>query len=148
MGSATTLPLSTLVEDTMGRPAGEAGREYARRWVAARRAAWFKDKSCAKCGATESLELHHLDPSTKIANCIWSWAQARRDAETAKCIVLCYGCHIVETILQLAKFEHGAVSTYMNHGCRCEECVAAASLKRERQRKQSGRKHQPSYMPK
>jgi hypothetical protein len=132
----------------MGRPTGEAGREYARKWVAARRAAWFKDKSCVKCGSTEFLELHHLDPSTKIANSIWSWARERRDAETAKCIVLCYDCHMVETILQLAKFEHGTRTAYMHHKCRCSKCASAAARIREQQRKRSGRKHQPSYKPK
>jgi hypothetical protein len=127
---------------------GAQAREYSRTWVAARRAAWFKDKVCIKCGATEFLELHHLDPSTKISSSIWSWASERRDTEIAKCEVLCYDCHIKETIFQFIKLEHGTRTMYKNHDCRCKECVSAASSYREEQRKRSGRKHQPSYKPK
>jgi hypothetical protein len=123
----------------------EQQREYQRVWIAARRAAWFKDKYCVKCGSIENLENHHLDPSQKISSSVWSWSLEKRDAELAKCEVLCYDCHLVETILQLAKFEHGVRSTYMNHGCRCELCVEAARRHRELQRLKGGRKHQKSY---
>jgi len=41
-------------------------RDYQRRWVAARRATYFKGKCCSTCGTTEELQLHHLDPAEKL----------------------------------------------------------------------------------
>lgn len=40
------------------------------------------------------LQLHHLNPEEKDSHKIWSWSQKRREAEIAKCIVLCWPCHI------------------------------------------------------
>lgn len=68
-------------------------REYARQWIAERRAEWFKGKACAQCDSTENLELDHLDPKHKITHRIWSWSAVRREAELAKCRVLCGECH-------------------------------------------------------
>ena len=126
---------------------GEQKREYDRKYVAARRAAWFKDKICVKCGTTENLENHHLDPSTKVASCVWTWAIERRDAELAKCEVLCFDCHVLETAKQVAKpLVHGTRTAYdSKHHCRCADCVTAASIRREKQRHIGGRKHQASY---
>ena len=124
---------------------GAAQTEYQRQWIAARRAAWFDNKECAKCGSKENLEIHHKDPEQKVEHRVWSWAQARRDAELDKCEVLCHACHEVETLFQAIKLEHGTCSMYMKHSCRCAECVRAASYKREKQRLFGGRKHQPSY---
>lgn len=121
-------------------------REYQRLWIANRRAVWFEDKYCVKCGSKEDLEIHHVDPSTKVSNSVWSWAQERRDAELDKCEVLCHGCHKVETLLQKAKpIEHGTYVGYMHHGCRCMSCIEAASGVRNKQRRTKGRKHQKSY---
>lgn len=71
---------------------GEAKRKYQREWLANRRAEFFKDKQCL-CGSTDRLELDHIDPSKKITHNIWSWSTPRREAELAKCQVLCYTCH-------------------------------------------------------
>lgn len=68
-------------------------RDYSRQWIAKRRATWFENKSCVQCGSTERLELDHVDPSTKVDHCIWSWSEERRNFEIAKCQVLCYDCH-------------------------------------------------------
>jgi hypothetical protein len=105
-------------------------REYQRQWKMARRVAWFKDKVCTKCGATESLELHHRDPKTKVTSNVWSWAKVRRDAELAKCDVLCWTCHrditseqnIVWFSTPLSEKKHGTDNTYNRHHCRCEVC--------------------------
>ena len=103
----------------------ERKREYDRLWVAKRRAAFFADKSCTFCKSTNSLEIHHIDPSTKIANSIWSWSQERRDIELTKCIILCYTCHKEETRKQKTiNHIHGTLRRY-NKGCRCEECYEA-----------------------
>jgi 5-methylcytosine-specific restriction endonuclease McrA len=77
-------------------------RNYGREWMRRRRAAFFDGKSCDKCGATSSLELHHRNPEEKIAHGIWSWAEPRRKAEIAKCVVLCESCHQALTSLYLS----------------------------------------------
>lgn len=78
----------------------EARREYARKWMAARRAEWFDGKVCVDCGTTERLELDHVDPATKIHHCVWSWAKARREAELAKCVARCHDCHLAKSIAE------------------------------------------------
>jgi hypothetical protein len=75
----------------------EKQREYQRRWMANRRAEFFKGKCCVKCGATKNLEIDHINPETKIDHRVWSWSQSRRDAELAKCQVLCAACHELKT---------------------------------------------------
>jgi len=75
----------------------EKNREYQRKWVAKRKADWYKDKFCVHCGSVERLELDHIDPKQKISHSIWSWTQEKRDADTAKCQVLCHDCHVKKT---------------------------------------------------
>lgn len=74
-------------------------REFQRQWMARRKEAFFSSMACAHCGATSELELHHLNPSQKVAHRIWSWSAPKRQAELAKCIVLCHACHQVQTNL-------------------------------------------------
>lgn len=106
---------------------GEAKRMYQRQWVAQRRAEWFEDKSCAQCGSTECLELDHIERKTKVSNAIWSWSKVRREAELAKCQVLCVSCHRQKTTEELRQKRHGTSTMYRN-GCRCDPC-------KERQKK-------------
>jgi hypothetical protein len=98
-------------------------RAYQRKWVAARRKEWFTGKRCTRCKSTERLELDHIDRKTKVTNSIWSWSEERRDAEIAKCQVLCHICHVKKSIekdwLQPA---HGQNGMYEKHGCRCALC--------------------------
>lgn len=75
----------------------EAQREYQRNWIARRRAIFFADKVCSRCGSDSKLELDHIDPKTKISNSIWSWSQARQSIEIAKCQILCRSCHSEKT---------------------------------------------------
>lgn len=63
----------------------EKQRAYVRTWTAKRRAEWLADKACVACGATEQLEVDHIDPAAKSSHRIWSWTKERRDAELAKC---------------------------------------------------------------
>lgn len=92
----------------MGYPK-EKQREYQREWIAARRSAFFEDKSCASCGSVENLEIDHIDPKTKVASAIWSWRQERRDQELSKCQVLCHSCHRTKTVLN-GDLAHGVRS--------------------------------------
>ena len=101
-------------------------REYKRNWVAARRAEWMAGKSCVKCGSTQSLEVDHIDPAQKVAHTIWSWAIPRRDAELAKCQVLCTPCHKEKTRADRPIPEHGTLARYgKHHKCRCDICRKA-----------------------
>jgi 5-methylcytosine-specific restriction endonuclease McrA len=79
-------------------------REFQRNWVAKRRADWFSNKSCVRCGSQEDLQIDHIDPKTKSHllkslhnNAIWSWSEKRREDELAKCQVLCDPCHKEKT---------------------------------------------------
>lgn len=106
----------------MPRPTRELQREYQRRWMAERRAAYFADKCCVKCGSTDELHIHHRDPADKVSNHIWSWSEARRLAELAKCDVLCRDCHQEHHAAERRR--HGTVSRYRK-GCRCDLCKRA-----------------------
>ena len=91
----------------------EEQREYQRKWVARRRAEWFADKACVDCGSIEELQLDHVDPALKVSHSIWSWSKARRDAETAKCVVRCRPCHVIKTVSNGEKARgerHGAAT--------------------------------------
>ena len=73
-------------------------REFQRHWMAERRAAWFAGKCCVACGSSERLELDHIFPATKVTHAVWSWSEARRAEELAKCQPLCHECHKSKTI--------------------------------------------------
>lgn len=96
--------------------------------MAERRAEFFKDKQCIECGSTMELELDHIDPNEKVSHRIWSWSQARREVEIAKCQVLCKECHKRKTASQyeithgVKAYRHGTSSMYKRHGCRCGLC--------------------------
>lgn len=106
-------------------------REYQRQWMAARRAAWFADKVCVVCGTTEELELHHINPATKVSHNIWGWTAARRDVEVAKCEVRCNVHHMDRTKEQLTRpLVHGTAKGY-GKLCRCRACTDAASAERQ-----------------
>lgn len=105
-------------------------RAFCRTWVAKRRAAWLAANGpCVRCGATERLEIHHKDPAAKSSHRVWSWNIVRRNAELAKCEVLCRPCHQVETTAQIrAKHPivHGNRNKGYRRGCRCRPCTTAA----------------------
>ena len=113
-----------------------AQREYQRRWVAERRAEFFAGKSCAWCGSSDRLELHHANPNKKVHHAIWSWGENRRLNEIGKCIVLCRSCHErghAEARRVEAELRNpcGTFASY-KRGCRCDSCRAAnAQYQRE-----------------
>lgn len=72
----------------------EKQREYQRRWVAKRKSQWIKaNRPCAWCGSWESPQVDHIDQGTKVSHNVWTWSESRREAELAKCQVLCEDCH-------------------------------------------------------
>lgn len=72
-------------------------RNYQRQWVANRRAEFFRGKHCVLCGSSGRLELDHIFPAEKTSHNIWSWSESRRNAEIAKCRILCHDCHLDAT---------------------------------------------------
>ncbi|AYD87555.1 HNH endonuclease [Mycobacterium phage Salacia] len=82
----------------------------------------------------KELNLDHIDPTKKVSHNIWSWSQVRRDAEIAKCQVLCLPCHKDKTAADRKyKRLHGHVGTYDRWGCRCGLCKAAKRVKNAKQ---------------
>lgn len=79
-------------------------RKYQREWIADRRAEYFKGKCCVQCGYDDlvGLELDHINRKEKVSHKIWSWSKVRREAELAKCQVLCNLCHSVKTLQDIA----------------------------------------------
>lgn len=106
---------------------GDAKREYDRRWIQQRRDTYFHDKFCVICGSKDDLQLDHRDPQTKISHRIWSWSEARRKAELAKCQVLC-GKHHREKSREENRIRfkkplvHGTRNAYDTYQCRCDIC--------------------------
>lgn len=43
------------------------------------------------------MQVDHADASTKVSHNVWSWAEERREAELAKCVVRCQPCHVKKT---------------------------------------------------
>lgn len=99
--------------------------EYARLWVAKRRAVWFAEHGpCVDCRSWVDLELDHIDPTTKVSHSIWSWRPARMQAETAKCVVRCKVCHWKKTLaVDRHRTAHGQLRMYQKLGCRCPLCA-------------------------
>lgn len=105
----------------------EAQRAYQARWLVERRAAWLAENGpCSNCGSTDDLCVDHVDHTQKVSHNVWSWSQARRDAELAKCQVLCLVCHKVKNG-QERNPPHGTHSRYANVNlrCRCSLCTDA-----------------------
>jgi hypothetical protein len=76
-------------------------RHYQNRRQRRLREEWLKANGpCKRCGATENLECDHIDRTTKDSHRIWSWSNARREAELAKCQVLCHECHLTKTMAE------------------------------------------------
>ncbi len=83
---------------------------------------------CKACGSTIALEVDHIDPRQKVSHRIWGWCKEKREAELAKCQVLCGDCHLRKTISErhaAHPLVHGTNRGYNTHRCRCQACKAA-----------------------
>lgn len=87
---------------------------------------------CVWCGATERLELDHINKQDKSFNItqFWSISKEKFDEELAKCQLLCHDCHVAKSFLDedwgkgYGPTDHGSSSMY-KLGCRCDECKKA-----------------------
>lgn len=79
---------------------------------------------CVECGATEELEIDHIDPATKTMSIskMWSVSKARYEAELELCQLLCKPHHIEKTSRENSVEHGGGVSGKKN--CPCEPCRA------------------------
>lgn len=108
-------------------------REYQRNRIKQRRLSWIAENGpCVVCGATENLEVDHIDHSTKMysVNDLWSLSpnNPKRINELKKCQVLCYDCHKEKTKKQLKTAKHGTSTMYNDYSCRCDPCKIAKSI--------------------
>ncbi len=84
---------------------------------------------CAICGATDKLEVDHVDGAKKTMRVerITYVSEVRRQKELKNCQLLCDPCHTRKTVkdrgFTYAKGTHGTLSAARY--CRCEECRAA-----------------------
>lgn len=135
-------------------------RAYQRDWLAARRDAWLAATGpCFRCGSWERLEIDHVDPAVKVTAAVWSWAPERRDAELAKCQVLCEDCHRRKTTREAhSSWESstephrgpaapGTTGAY-RRGCRCVDCCRAQSRYKAAYRARQQRRKLPGQGPK
>lgn len=71
---------------------------YQNEWLKNRRLKWLVENGpCIRCGSAEDLQVDHIDAGAKVTHRVWSWSNARRAAELAKCQVLCRSCHSRKT---------------------------------------------------
>ncbi len=73
-----------------------------------RRNEWIAQHGPCPCGSTDQLEVDHIDPSQKAISIsdVWTRCAEVREAELAKCQVLCYKCHKAKTKCDLANNHH------------------------------------------
>lgn len=83
--------------------------------------------SCVECGATENLEFDHIDRLQKsfVITSKWTMALDKLLAELEKCQLLCHDCHEKKTRSEIGSAQHGTISMYRHHRCRCEPCRMA-----------------------
>jgi len=77
---------------------------------------------CQGCGATDKLELDHINRETKRSEVskllTWSWTKILEELQ--HCQVLCKRCHEEKTKRELGVPHGGGVSGKKN--CKCEPC--------------------------
>jgi 5-methylcytosine-specific restriction endonuclease McrA len=91
---------------------------------------------CSQCGGVDSLEVDHIDPSTKSFtlsgnNLNKSWESILEELD--KCQLLCNTCHTEKTSLESKirrPVNHGTEWMYTKYKCRCSLCVDSYSIKR------------------
>jgi len=105
--------------------------EYQREWMRKRRAKYLDGAVCKWCGSDEKINIHHVDPTTKVHHAIWSWAEPRIVEELSKCITICEECHVTHHAEE--RIVHGSLARYQA-GCRCEACRSAKSEENRRYR--------------
>lgn len=105
--------------------------------------------TCKVCGASENLQIDHIDPASKSFNIAKFWGRKWEFLlpELLKCQTLCKDHHLEKSISnkelgggqnRLTDADHGSVWGYTGpRKCRCELCKSA---KREYEKKRLSKK--------
>ena len=111
----------------------EQQRAYQRDRQQKLRMEWLEANGpCAHCGGSGPHQVDHKDPLLKVSHRIWTWSSSRRNAELAKCQVLCTSCHKKKTAKEKERpIPHGTDSGYTGRGCRCLACAEAHRVVKE-----------------
>lgn len=90
---------------------------------------------CASCGTSDQLEFDHVDRTSKSFNIGSNLLKKKQDliAELKKCQLLCRPCHAEKTKNESQALysgprpetEHGTLTMYAWHKCRCDPCMEA-----------------------
>lgn len=74
---------------------------------------------CIRCGSSENLEIHHVDPTQKQFDLTPEFSRPWKEiqAELKKCQPLCNTCHVNEH-----RSTHGSLGMYSHYKCRCQLC--------------------------
>lgn len=137
--------------------APELNKEYLRERYAEQRQDMldYLGGKCVGCGATESLEIDHIDWRTKSFTVSRLYGLSRLPevyAEMDKCQLLCTECHTEKTKQDLAEqrrenpnyaqVQHGSKTGWMKTKCRCGPCNESRRVwndaRKETRRKVSG----------
>lgn len=115
---------------------------YQAEWSRRRRNEWIAEHGpCQRCDSWDNLEVDHIDGSGKVTHRVWFWSEARREAELAKCQVLCESCHATKTgeeNRQRFQGEHGG-GKYGIRRCSCDLCkIRKAAYMRDWRRARAG----------
>jgi 5-methylcytosine-specific restriction endonuclease McrA len=92
---------------------------------------------CISCGEKNNLEFDHINKKDKkytITNII-SYKDETILEELKKCQLLCKSCHKEKTYIDNGKSEHGKLSMYRHHKCRCDKCRNIYNISRKKWRK-------------
>lgn len=127
-GSTPSIPTCECGKAQEIKKTGECYTCYHRRYYHEKRKKPIYDYlggRCVVCGATENLEVDHIDPEQKSFNITGNltWNE-RLVSELDKCQLLCSEHHLRKTLDQRAPFTHGTVYGFMKARCRCDECSA------------------------
>lgn len=99
-------------------------RDYQLEWMRKRRTNWLLANGPCKCGSWERLEIDHINPGSKVNHRIWSWTDEKREAELAKCQVLCFVHHREKTAAERwNRVQHGSYAMRVKGKCRCALCM-------------------------
>jgi 5-methylcytosine-specific restriction endonuclease McrA len=94
-GRANRKPRTPKVPKIRTVRTAEQVHAYQREWYARRRDEWLAANGpCRACGSSEDLTVTYIDPATSVrsVSAIWGRSAAVREAELAKCQVLCGSC--------------------------------------------------------
>ena len=81
---------------------------------------------CRHCGSSDNLEFDHIVASEKWFNITKAITRSVPEEvilhELEKCQLLCNRCHILKTLVDNGKAQHGTGGMYRHHRCRCDLC--------------------------